>query len=60
MDFSHNQHCKLEIAELLLITDNQPIKEIAYDLGYNDHSYFIRLLKKITGITPMAYRKSMR
>nr|WP_255415321.1 MULTISPECIES: AraC family transcriptional regulator [Prevotellaceae] len=50
----------MEIAELLLITDNQPIKEIAYDLGYNDHSYFIRLLKKITGITPMAYRKSMR
>lgn len=51
---------KIDRAELLLITDNQPIKEIAYDLGYNDHSYFIRLFKKITGITPMAYRKNMR
>lgn len=51
---------KIDRAELLLITDNQPIKEIAYDLGYNDHSYFIRLFKKITSITPMAYRKNMR
>ena len=51
---------KIDKAELLLITDDQPIKEIAYDLGYNDHSYFIRLFKKITGITPMAYRKNMR
>ena len=51
---------KIDRAELLLITDDQPIKEIAYDLGYNDHSYFIRLFKKITGITPMAYRKNMR
>lgn len=51
---------KIERAELLLITENAPIKEIAYDLGYNDHSYFIRLFKKIVGITPMAYRRSMR
>lgn len=51
---------KVERAELLLITEDLPIKEIAYDLGYNDHSYFIRLFKKVTGITPMAYRKNMR
>lgn len=41
---------KIDRAELLLITDNQPIKEIAYDLGYNDHSYFIRLLKKLQAL----------
>ena len=51
---------KIGRAELLLITGDLPIKEIAYNLGYNDYSYFIRLFKKITGITPMAYRKNMR
>ena len=51
---------KMDKAELLLITENLPIKEIAYILGYSDHSYFIRLFKKTTGITPMAYRKNMR
>ena len=51
---------KIDRAELLLITEEVPIKEIAYALGYSDPSYFIRLFKKITGITPMAYRKNMR
>ncbi len=51
---------KIDRAELLLITEEIPIKEIAYNLGYSDNSYFIRLFKKITGITPMVYRKNMR
>lgn len=51
---------KIDRAELLLITEEMPIKEIAYGLGYSDLSYFIRLFKKTTGMTPMAYRKNMR
>lgn len=51
---------KIERAEMMLITEEMPIKEIAYSLGFNDHSYFIRLFKKTTGITPMVYRNSMR
>jgi AraC-like DNA-binding protein len=26
-------------------------------LGFSDHSYFIRLFHRITGITPQEYRK---
>lgn len=51
---------KMEKAQLMLITGNLPIKELAYELGFNDHSYFIRLFKKITGLTPMEYRTTMR
>lgn len=51
---------KMEKAQLLLITGNLPIKELAYELGFNDHSYFIRLFKKVIGTTPMEYRLSMR
>jgi AraC family transcriptional activator of pobA len=33
-------------------------KEIAFDLGYSDHKYFIRLFSKVTGQSPSAFRKA--
>ena len=47
---------KIEKAQLMLLTDNTQVKNIAYELGFSDHSYFIRLFKKITGFTPQRYR----
>ena len=40
---------KIEKAQLILITDSMPIKNISYLLAYEDHSYFNRLFKKLTG-----------
>ena len=47
---------KIEKAQLILITDSMPIKNISYLLSYEDHSYFNRLFKKLTGVTPQQYR----
>ena len=47
---------KIEKAQLILITDSMPIKNISYLLAYEDHSYFNRLFKKLTGVTPQQYR----
>ena len=42
-------------AELLAETDI-PITNIALDLGYEDSGYFIKVFKKIKGVTPSAHR----
>lgn len=51
---------KVERAQLLLYTTNMPVKEVAYALGFSDHSYFIRMFRKMSGLTPQEYRERMR
>ena len=49
---------RVEKAQLMLFTTSMSVKEIAYALGFTDNSYFNRLFKKYTGLTPMNYRLS--
>ena len=50
----------LEVAiihsQLLLLETNKSIASIAYELEFDDPSYFTRLFKKIVGISPSEYR----
>jgi AraC-like DNA-binding protein len=48
---------KIEKAQLLLIREELAVKEIAFQLAFDDYSYFNRLLKKTTGVTPQEYRR---
>ena len=41
----------------MLTNTNKSIKEIAFDLGYENKDYFFTVFKKFTGITPVHYRK---
>lgn len=52
-----NEQIILESKRYLLSTSNQ-VKEIAYHLGYEDTSYFIRFFKKHTGLSPEAFRSN--
>jgi len=54
-----NEHIILESRRYLLATSGQ-VKEIAYHLGYEDVSYFIRFFKKHTGYTPEVFRHRFR
>lgn len=47
---------KIEQAQLMLLTSNAMIKDISFDLSFNDVSYFNRIFKKYTGVTPFIYR----
>ena len=54
-----NECIILESKRYLLATSNQ-VNQIAYQLGYEDVSYFIRFFKKHTGFSPEAFRHNFR
>jgi len=43
-------------AKRLLYHTNKSVKEISFELGYEDYPYFSRLFTKITGMTPLSFR----
>ncbi|MBT2559773.1 helix-turn-helix domain-containing protein [Pedobacter sp. ISL-68] len=49
----------LEAQRLLFHTEHS-LKEIAFDLGFSDTSYFNRFFKRETGVTPATYRANIR
>jgi AraC-like DNA-binding protein len=47
----------LRKAMRLLGGTGMSVKEVAVDLGFNDPLYFFRMFKRLTGRTPLAYRR---
>lgn len=43
-------------AKNLLLSSENNVAGIAYDLGFESPSYFTRLFKKVVGVTPVQYR----
>ncbi|GAA0535795.1 helix-turn-helix domain-containing protein [Chitinophaga japonensis] len=50
----------MQEARRLLYYTRLSVKEIAYQLGYDDPTYFSRLFKKVVGLTPGEYRDRYR
>jgi AraC family transcriptional regulator len=48
---------RIDRAKQLLLSDNQPITEIAYTLGFSSHSHFTDAFRKATGISPSEFRR---
>jgi len=51
-------HTRIQHARQLLETTTRSCADIAYGVGFNDQSYFIRHFKRITGETPARYRRT--
>ena len=51
---------RIEKAKVLLAAGNEKLADIAEKCGFNDHAYFTRTFKKLTGISPNDYRKSVK
>ena len=50
---------RIQRAKELLSDDSMSVSEIAEVVGYNDYFYFIKVFKKVQGISPSKYRKSL-
>ena len=58
--YSVSQHIQERIileAKRLLYHTNKSVKEIAFELGYEDYPYFTRLFAKATGTSALTFRK---
>ncbi|WP_158559282.1 AraC family transcriptional regulator [Deminuibacter soli] len=56
----HIQQVVMLEAKRLLYHTPLSVKEISNELGYDDHGYFSRLFKKVTGCTPLGFRQQYR
>ncbi|MBN9297388.1 MAG: AraC family transcriptional regulator [Filimonas sp.] len=52
------QHELVLEAKRLLYYSDLTVKEVAFALGYDDHTYFSRLFSKVTGMSPGSFRKT--
>ena len=49
---------KIRIAKNFLATTDWDIETVAWQSGFNSVSYFIKLFREHTGVTPLNYRRS--
>lgn len=50
------QEVKMNRVKEALTNTSQPVKKIAYDMGYENEDYFFTAFRRIHGITPTEYR----
>ena len=55
----HLTEIRIHRAQELLRTSNDSVEKIAERVGYPDYYYFTKVYKKMTGISPAAYRKQL-
>ena len=51
------QEVRITMAKELLTNTSKSIKQIAIELGYENKDYFFTVFKKVTGSTPITYRR---
>lgn len=51
------QECRIEEAKNLLLNTSSPISEICSWLNFTDQSYFTKVFKKYTGVTPKQFKE---
>ncbi|OAS13971.1 response regulator [Paenibacillus oryzisoli] len=50
---------RIEMAKQLMQETDKSLKEITFEVGYNDPNYFSRVFKKLVGHSPTDYRKML-
>ena len=51
--------CRIEKAKKLLNDPELSLKEITFEIGYHEPNYFSKVFKKMCGVSPKEYRKTL-
>ena len=54
--YAYHEQVKIKAARSLLESSDLPLRVIANKAGFKTHSHFGEVFKRITGVTPSAYR----
>ena len=61
INFSHFvQNFRISVAKRMLFAENCKVYEVAEAVGFRDQKYFVKIFKKLCGVTPTEYRKEFR
>lgn len=55
---SYLNQIRIDISKKILLDDSVPLVDISSLVGYEDQSYFSKVFKKMTGVSPGRYRES--
>ena len=51
---------KIDLAKAWLFEDKLSVREISSRLAFNEPNYFTKTFKRVTGMTPSAYKKRVK
>lgn len=51
--------CRIDKAKKLLNDPEKSLKEITFEIGYHEPNYFSKVFKKMNGVSPKEYRKTL-
>ena len=55
--YQYIQEMRIKQGKFLLLNTTKALKEIAYEVGFSNPDYFSTAFRRITGVSPMAYKK---
>lgn len=55
---SYINKTRIDISKSLIVNYNVSIKEAAFSSGFTDEKYYMKIFKKLEGMTPLQYKKA--
>ena len=55
--YQYIQETRIKQSKYLIMNSTKPLKEIAYEVGFNNPDYFSTAFRRITGLSPMEFKK---
>ncbi len=55
--YQYIQETRIKQGKFLLLNTTKALKEIAYEVGFSNPDYFSTAFRRITGLSPLAYKK---